>query len=1469
MAYGVKYRLDFSDTEGNKRRLEILKKDYEGDVLPIIATGNPVVLKWEQDNDFYDPLIASNCEINLIQTDFVAYEDFYDFDEREFKIQLYYADIRGKYWEDYEENWEDANQFWGDETEVWNVIEETWENYNVGWDKGPAENIWFPFWQGYLIQDTYQQKISATPFNVSFKAVDGIGLLKGVDFPLAPNNEVTFWNVLHSVLFETGLDYFIYVKTDLKEEAATEITNVFEDIKINTSTYTDENTFKFNCSEVLYSILTGFNCRIFQSKNDFYIVNNGDIGTIENITYRKYEKDGNYVADEIVGTVINMPTDALPLGGDLVKETSGGIIEVKNIVDVKRQLNYIPNGNFEDDFNGWTILNTEDVSISENAIKGKSAKITGTYDGAFDTLLYNEWPSRSATDEFDEIKFDFSFQVQIENGSFPSVIAKYNIPYKLEHTFREYVAGEATENTQTFYYRSWGDNIGWTETPTISFFNYNGRGEWLTYNKEVDFVFEGVLENYLPDTFKLSFSWPSQQTFGPHIATYIGGAVINWQTHLYLSDVTGTPEKFIFKDDDLEVISKQITDKKLTNTLEYDKIYQGSTFNEFLKGYIIPFGEQNRGLIAKFKRSTDTTYRFIEDITSQQRINDNRVKMERYEGSFKRLNENLPVSLYDRVLIDFASFKETKPAVLDTLKYNLKSNTYEFSAHLADQVTDSNTDFKSNQVSYPIEVETVCRTYYAQNDDLNNNTTIGYYDCDGVWTEIVILPDSQTNDFCATSTPKRLSGSTNVTITLMAETCTVGSEYYLLKKCSDDSTGWRTAQYTTEISLDLDRRVYGPDSQTYIVIGQGIEGTSVGNVTDAELYGCELIPTLTEFLRSDGDFPNPCETTPNLLAYHNGENAYPVVGDNVFTQPNGLTPLGGGLYLMPNSFYFTIYGSNPGYVAALTECTSPILYYRLSNCTDGTEGISGQNTNEIDLENGDRVVDANGVFYTVFGLSVSGTSVGNITDTGDTGCPSVEPDYYYNLVKCSDGSTGWRSAQTINGFYLPSNTRVTDPSNEIYVVSGLVTVGTSVGNITDTGFIGCPVAPEPTYYELSKCTDSTTGWLSGQDTTEITLNVNDRVTAENETYVVIGTAKNGYSVGNVTNTGLTGCPVIPETEYYTLTKCEDSSTGYITGQSTTQVALNVNDRVRDINFADYTVTGTATSGNSIGNITVTDLTGCPTPPPTDAFVTTWDTRNTQSGSSGYFQIELGLLPGGNYDFTVDWGDGVIQNVTGYGGRLHTYSVAGIYEIRITGTLEGWRTKDNLKLLSVKQWGILRLTRAGYSTSNFGLYFSGCQNLDLSQVSDVLNLTNTTSLYSMFNFCTSLTTINRVGEWDISSISNLSSTFVNCPNFNDGNVNNWNTSSLTNITGTFSSCSSFNQSLANWNITKVNNASSFMSNTGLTPTNLDAIYNSWGYQNITTGSGVLINFTPTKYTSAGAAGRAALAEHWTVQDGGLE
>ena len=55
MAYGVKYRLEFSDVLGNAKKIEILKNNYSGSVLPLVGTSDPVSIKREGDDDFYSP----------------------------------------------------------------------------------------------------------------------------------------------------------------------------------------------------------------------------------------------------------------------------------------------------------------------------------------------------------------------------------------------------------------------------------------------------------------------------------------------------------------------------------------------------------------------------------------------------------------------------------------------------------------------------------------------------------------------------------------------------------------------------------------------------------------------------------------------------------------------------------------------------------------------------------------------------------------------------------------------------------------------------------------------------------------------------------------------------------------------------------------------------------------------------------------------------------------------------------------------------------------------------------------------------------------------------------------------------------------------------------------------------------------------------------------------------------------------
>jgi surface protein len=207
--------------------------------------------------------------------------------------------------------------------------------------------------------------------------------------------------------------------------------------------------------------------------------------------------------------------------------------------------------------------------------------------------------------------------------------------------------------------------------------------------------------------------------------------------------------------------------------------------------------------------------------------------------------------------------------------------------------------------------------------------------------------------------------------------------------------------------------------------------------------------------------------------------------------------------------------------------------------------------------------------------------------------------------------------------------------------------------------------------------------------------------------------------------------------------------------------------------------------------------------PISTFISIWDTRLVSSGSFEENKICLPLISTGIYDFIVDWGDGTNNTIVTWDdvNVIHSYAVEGVYKILITGTINGWQfanTGDRLKLLNILQWGPLQLGREGD-------YFYGCENLVLSNVSDVLNLSETTSLYRAFYQCISITTINNINKWNTSTITTLNRTFDRCINFND-NIGNWDTSNVTIMENVFTSASKFNNgdnvSIGEWNTSKV-------------------------------------------------------------------
>jgi surface protein len=200
------------------------------------------------------------------------------------------------------------------------------------------------------------------------------------------------------------------------------------------------------------------------------------------------------------------------------------------------------------------------------------------------------------------------------------------------------------------------------------------------------------------------------------------------------------------------------------------------------------------------------------------------------------------------------------------------------------------------------------------------------------------------------------------------------------------------------------------------------------------------------------------------------------------------------------------------------------------------------------------------------------------------------------------------------------------------------------------------------------------------------------------------------------------------------------------------------------------------------------------------FESTWDTTLTSGGSSLANQVQLPLNSSGVYNFFIEWGDGNSDNITIWNdpATLHTYATPGIYTIKIYGQLEGFRfgnVGDKLKLLSIQSWG------GDFRLGNIGGYFFGCTNLDLSGVSDILDLNGTTTLSSCFRNCTSLTTVNNMDLWDTSLVTDMSVMFLNTPSFNQP-IGTWDVSNVTDMNTMFSSASSFNQPIGTWDVSNV-------------------------------------------------------------------
>jgi surface protein len=214
-----------------------------------------------------------------------------------------------------------------------------------------------------------------------------------------------------------------------------------------------------------------------------------------------------------------------------------------------------------------------------------------------------------------------------------------------------------------------------------------------------------------------------------------------------------------------------------------------------------------------------------------------------------------------------------------------------------------------------------------------------------------------------------------------------------------------------------------------------------------------------------------------------------------------------------------------------------------------------------------------------------------------------------------------------------------------------------------------------------------------------------------------------------------------------------------------------------------------------------------------SFVTTWQT--TEDFESIYIGTDDNLT----YNYTIDWGDGWVQELTN-SNPSHQYDKAGIYTIAIKGEFPRINMNQNPnapKLMSIEQWGSIEWQSMETS-------FFGCENM-VYNATDIPNLTNVTSTFNMFGHCYNFN--GDLSGWDVSSITNMKAMFNSASAFNQNITDwNWDVSNVTDMSYMFQAALSFDQNLSAWDIGNVTDMTSMLDYCGMSPENLNTTLLGW-------------------------------------------
>lgn len=406
----------------------------------------------------------------------------------------------------------------------------------------------------------------------------------------------------------------------------------------------------------------------------------------EFVEYNVYDKDGVFIDTHSENVLIECPSVIKPINNDLLieylKPVKKVIRETKlkklNIVNNDPMSNY---GGFRMDFshNSQTRAQVEENSKAlsgDRLIKGLTYA-ANTGDTGIDSYLPSVAIVNSLTFSSVRVgnKYKVGFSYYIENS-----VSDLD---DLDYYFVLNIALYDSPNNDTYYYNfddNKFDNFGQTALGNIAanqkYYKYvknNNRDVWNNFQIGLESVEDVTNENIKIGVRIRQLTYTTTEAASAHTAYYVDNFFIDQdfdESNKFIAERTSSADA---------VITGVHTTKDLMLSNELgDSLFDGGFDGEFYA-----------------RRNGDSSYFKLDELITQEILNDFRIFVRRYEGTFYNANpQPIPVALHNKLWINFNEGGELISGYIDSMKYDVKANEYSIVMHLPNQDDDFTSTYK-------------------------------------------------------------------------------------------------------------------------------------------------------------------------------------------------------------------------------------------------------------------------------------------------------------------------------------------------------------------------------------------------------------------------------------------------------------------------------------------------------------------------------------------------------------------------------------------------------------------------------------------------------------------------------------------------------------------------------------------------------------------------------------------------------